>query len=212
MESLLRLSRTIDRLTESIGKLALWLILAMVAVGTWNAIGRYLGQAIGQNLSSNALIEAQWYLFSLVFLLSAGYVLKHGEHVRMDMFYNTWPPKRKAIADTIGGLLFLIPFSALMLWFAWKPVSNSWSIGELSPDPGGLPRYPLKTMILVCFVLLIIQGLSETIKNLAIVTGHRTPPGAIASEIDEIDEINPSHRPLSHPISHPNQPNGDRES
>lgn len=208
MESLLRLSRAIDRLTESIGKLALWLILAMVAVGAWNAIGRYLGQAIGQNLSSNALIETQWYLFSLVFLFSAGYVLKHGEHVRMDMFYNTWSPKRKAIADTIGGLLFLIPFSALMLWFAWKPVSNSWRIGEVSPDPGGLPRYPLKAMILVCFVLLIVQGISETIKNLAIITGHRTPPSLIASEVGEVGEVGQSARPLSNP----NQPNGDRKS
>lgn len=205
MEVLLRLSRAIDRLTESLGKLALWLILVMVAIGAWNAIGRYLGQAIGQNFSSNALIEAQWYLFSLAFLCSAGYTLKQGEHVRMDMFYNTWPPKRKAIADTIGGLLFLIPFSSLMLWFSWKPVSNSWRIAEVSPDPGGLPRYPLKAMILVCFALLIIQGLSETIKNVAILTGHRTPPGFMPQEFNELD-------PSSSPLTNSNQPNGDRTS
>jgi len=207
VDALLRLSRAIDRLTESIGKLALWLVFAMVAFGAWNAVGRYLGQAIGQNLSSNALIETQWYLFSLVFLLSAGYTLKQDEHVRMDMFYNGLSPKRKAIADTIGGLLFLIPFSVLMLWFSWKPVLNSWRIGEVSPDPGGLPRYPLKAMILVCFVLLIVQGISETIKNIAVVTGHRTPPGLPA--IDPTNPINPAN--LANPTE-PNQPNGDRES
>jgi TRAP-type mannitol/chloroaromatic compound transport system permease small subunit len=205
VELLLRLSRMIDRLTESLGKLALWLILAMVAIGAWNAIGRYLGQAIGQNFSSNALIEAQWYLFSLSFLCSAGYALKQSEHVRMDMFYNAWTPKRKALADTIGGLLFLIPFSSLMLWFSWKPVANSWRIAEVSPDPGGLPRYPLKAMILVCFVLLILQGLAETVKNVAILTGHRTPPGLTPAKFQDTD-------PSSAPITHSNQPNGDRKS
>ncbi|MGD1903146.1 MAG: TRAP transporter small permease subunit [Geitlerinemataceae cyanobacterium] len=193
MELLLRLSRSIDRLTESIGKLVLWLVLVMVAIGMWNAVGRYIGQAIGVGLSSNAFIEAQWYCFSLLFLLGASYTLKHDEHVRMDMLYNTWPPQRRALANAIGAALFLVPFSALTLWFAWKPVSNSWKIQEVSPDPGGLPRYPIKAMILVCFVLLIVQGISEIIKNVAIVTGHRTPPG---SAID------------------PNQiaPNGERES
>jgi TRAP-type mannitol/chloroaromatic compound transport system permease small subunit len=213
VDALLRLSRAIDRLTESIGKLALWLILAMVAAGAWNAIGRHLGQAIGQNLSSNALIEAQWYLFSLVFLLSAGYVLKHDEHVRMDMFYNVLSPKRKAIADAIGGLLFLIPFSVLMLWFAWKPVTNSWRISEVSPDPGGLPRYPLKTMILVGFVLLIAQGISETIKNIAVITGHRTPPGlnTIAPH-EPANSQNLASQTQPNQSNPPNQPNGDRES
>jgi len=205
VELLLRLSRTIDRLTESIGKLVLWLVLVMVAIGIWNAIGRYIGQAIGQNLSSNAFIEAQWYCFSLVFLLGAGYTLKHDEHVRMDMLYNAWPPKRRAIANAIGALLFLIPFSVLTLWFSWKPVSNSWRIGEVSPDPGGLPRYPIKAMILVCFVLLIAQGVSEIIKNIAIVTGHRTPPSPPSAPFDTPSIVLPS-------TSIENLTDGDRES
>jgi len=178
MEQLLRWSRIIDRLTESLGKLINGLVLVMIVVGVWNVIGRYLGQAIGQNLSSNALIETQWYCFSLVFLLGGGYALKHNEHVRMDVLYNHWSPRRRAIANVIGGLLFLLPFCGLMLWFSWSPVVSSWQIGEVSPDPGGLPRYPIKTFIPIGLALLMLQGVSETIKNVAIVTGHRTPPGS----------------------------------
>jgi len=170
LQILLRLSRLIDRANESIGRLASLLVLLMVFVGVWNVIGRYVGQAIGTNLSSNVFIEAQWYLFSLVFLLGAAYTLKQNEHVRMDVLYSGWPPRRKALADFIGTLLFLIPFCSIALWFVWSPIVNSWNILETSPDPGGLPRYPIKTFVLVSFVLLILQGVSEAIKKWSVFT------------------------------------------
>ena len=170
--SLLPIAKKIDRFTNTIGKLAYWLVLVMIGVGVWNVLGRYIGNAVGQNLSSNALIETQWYLFDLVFLLGAAYTLQHNEHVRVDVFYAGWNRKRKALADLLGTVFFLIPFSILVIYFSWESVVQSWIIRETSPDPGGLSRYPIKAMVIVSFLLLIIQGISETIKNWAIIQGH----------------------------------------
>lgn len=157
------------------GRLTYWLVLLMVGIGVWNVAGRYLGRSIGQNLTSNALIEGQWYIFDLVFLLGAAYALRHDEHVRVDIFYKNLPAKWKALANLIGTLLFLIPFSLMVIYYSWGTIINSWAIWEMSPDPGGLPRYPIKSMIIVGFVLLILQGISEAIKNWAIFTGYLTP-------------------------------------
>ncbi|MGF1479302.1 MAG: TRAP transporter small permease subunit [Cyanophyceae cyanobacterium] len=165
---LLRLSRIIDTVNEWLGRLLCWLVLFMVLVGAWNVVGRYLGRFLGRNLTSNGLIELQWYLFALVFLLGAAYTLKHNEHVRVDIFYKGWSRKRKALANLIGTLLFLIPFSVLVIYFSWETVANSWRLLEVSPDPDGLPRYPIKSAMIVSFVLLILQGLSEAIKSWAI--------------------------------------------
>ena len=144
----------------------------MIGVGVWNVLGRYIGNAIGQNLSSNGLIETQWYLFDIVFLLGAAYTLQKNEHVRGDVFYAQFNRRKKAIADLLGTIFFLIPFSALILYFSWGSVIRSWQVRETSPDPGGLIRYPIKTMILVSFVLLILQGISDAIKNWAIIQGQ----------------------------------------
>lgn len=170
--SLLPIARKIDRVTNLIGKFAYWLVLVMIGIGVWNVLGRYIGHAIGQNLSSNALIEAQWYLFDLVFLLGAAYTLQHNEHVRVDVFYASWPRRRQALADLVGTLLFLMPFSVLVIWFSWEAIAQSWAVRETSPDPGGLIRYPIKAMIIVSFALLIVQGISEAIKNWAILKGE----------------------------------------
>ena len=159
--------------TERVGQLIFLIIPVMITVGVVNAIGRAIGAVIGRTLVSNSLLETQWYAFSLVFLLGAGYALKHSEHVRVDVFYSTWSPKRKALIDFLGSVLFLIPFSLIIIIVSIPWVSNSWAIFEMSGDPGGLPRYPIKTMVIVCFVLLIIQGISEAIKNLAILTGAK---------------------------------------
>lgn len=172
MQTLLRISRILDTINQRIGQIVLWLVLLTIGVGVWNVIGRTIGNAIGQNLSSNALIETQWYLFDLIFLLGAAYSLKHNAHVRVDMLYSRWNHKGKALANLVGSLLFLIPFSILVIYFSWQSVYNSWAILESSPDPGGLPRYPIKTCILISFVLLILQGISEAIKNLAILTNN----------------------------------------
>lgn len=172
MRRLLRFSRWIDTVTERIGQISYWLVLVMVGIGVVNVIGRYSGYFFGRNLSSNGLIEAQWYLFDLVFLLGAAYTLRHNDHVRVDVFYSRWSPKGRAIADLAGSLLFLIPFCIMVIFFSWDTIVASWQIREVSPDPGGLPRYPIKSMIIVSFGLLIIQGVSEAIKNLAFLLGH----------------------------------------
>jgi len=147
----------------------------MVILGVWNVVGRYLGRISGNNLTSNAYIEAQWYIFDVIFFLGAAYTLKHNEHVRVDIFYSNWQRRRKAIADFLGTIFFLIPFSIIVIFVSWETIVASWQIGELSPDPGGLPRYPIKAMIIVGFVLLIIQGISQAIKNLAIIQGRLEP-------------------------------------
>ena len=165
MNKLLRIADAIDLLNEWIGRLTYWLVLLMVAVGVWNVIGRYIGRIVGINLTSNAFIEIQWYLFDIVFLFGAAYALKYNEHVRVDIFYKGWSRRRQALANFLGNILFLIPFSSLIIYYSWGTIANSWRIKEISPDPGGLLRYPIKSAIIVGFILLILQGISEAIKN-----------------------------------------------
>jgi TRAP-type mannitol/chloroaromatic compound transport system permease small subunit len=174
LEKLLRLSRAIDNLNERIGRFTSWLGLLMIIIGVWNVLGRYIGKLIGANLSSNAYIEAQWYLFDLLFFLAAAYALKHNEHVRVDVFYSNWSRKTKAIADLLGTIFFLIPFCLVIIIYSWEFIFASWKVLEVSSDPGGLPRYPIKAMIIIAFVLLIVQGISEAIKNWGIFTGQLT--------------------------------------
>lgn len=175
MATLLKISRIIDAFIERVGRYTSWLVLVMVILGVWNVFGRYLGRIIGNNFSSNAYIETQWYIFDLIFFLGAAYTLKHNEHVRVDVFYSNWPPRRKALADFLGTIFFLIPFCIIVIIFSWDTIIASWQIREVSPDPGGLPRYPIKAMIIVGFVLVIIQGISQAIQNLAIIQGRLEP-------------------------------------
>lgn len=195
----LRLSRQIDRWNFRLGQAMGWLVVAMLAIGSWNVIGRYLGRAIGQNLTSNTSIELQWYLFSGVFLLGAAYTMQRNGHVRVDVFYKNWSPRTQAIANLVGTVLFLMPFSALVLMASWQWTANAWMVQELSPDPGGLPRYPIKGLILISFVVLMIQGVSEIIKNLAIIAGLGTDP---------------SSQPIAHSIAphQPSQPSASQAS
>ncbi len=172
MEVLLRISRFIDTCTEYIGRWTSWLVLVMVIIGVWNVGGRYLGRWTGAKLSSNAYLEAQWYIFDLIFFLGAAYTLKHNEHVRVDVFYNRLNRQQQALVNLLGSVLFLIPFCLIVIFFSWDTVVASWEIGEVSPDPDGLPRYPIKTMIIVAYALLIFQGISEIIKNVAILSGR----------------------------------------
>jgi TRAP-type mannitol/chloroaromatic compound transport system permease small subunit len=171
----LRLAARIDRINERIGEGVSWLALLMVLVGAYNAVTRYLGRFIGVRLSSNAFIELQWYMFSLIFLLAAAYTLRRDAHVRVDIFYARVGTRARAWINLLGTALFLLPFCFLALRLTWPAVRNSWAVLEMSPDPGGLPRYPLKTMILVAFVLLILQGVSIVIKQIAILRGVITP-------------------------------------
>ena len=161
----LRLSDVIDRLNNRIGRWTSWLCLLMVLVTAYNTAVRYLGGYFGFRLSSNLYLELQWYLFSLLFLLASAAALGKGEHVRVDILYSRLSAKGRAWIDLLGTILLMIPFSAVTLWLSWPAVRNSWAVREISSDPGGLPRYPLRTFILVCFVLLIAQGVSEIIKK-----------------------------------------------
>ena len=172
MSALLRISAAIDWLNEQIGKLVGVLVLAMVGFGAFNALARYAGRFTETQLSSNAFIELQWYLFSLVFLLGAAYTLKRDQHVRVDVLYGRLGPRAKAGIDLAGTVLFLIPFCIFALWVSFPTVKNSWAVWELSPDPGGLPRWPIKTAILVSFALVLLQGISQLFKHLnAVLTG-----------------------------------------
>lgn len=171
MKRLLALSAAIDRINDLIGRGVSWLTMLMVLVASANAVLRYLGRFTGENLSSNAYLESQWYLFSLVFLLAATYTLRWDAHVRVDVFFGRLTKKGKAWINLAGGVLFLIPFCILVIWVSVSWVGNSWAVMEISPDPGGLPRYPLKTVIPVAFALLVFQGISQIIKSIAVLRG-----------------------------------------
>lgn len=171
MQRLLRISGWIDRANDAIGRVIYWLALVMVLVAAFNSIVRYGGRFVGIDWSSNAYLELQWYLFSVVFLLGAAYTLRHDGHVRVDVIFARLSPKGKAWIDLGGTVLFLIPFCVLMIWVSLPSVKESWAVMEVSPDPGGLPRYPIKTLIPVAFVLLMLQAFSMVVRNVAIIRG-----------------------------------------
>ena len=167
----IRISHVIDSLNRWVGKGAAWLALLMVLLGAYNAVARYLGRHIGRDLSSNAYIEFQWYMFSLLFLLGAAYTLGRDRHVRVDVIYGRLSSRARAWIDLAGTVLFLVPFCVVVLVVSWPSVHNSWEVLEVSPDPGGLPRYPIKSAILVAFLLLLAQGVSMAIKRVAFLRG-----------------------------------------
>jgi TRAP-type mannitol/chloroaromatic compound transport system permease small subunit len=171
MRWLLALSRAIDELNERVGTVMSWLSVLMILLGSFNAVARYGGRFTGTSWSSNALLEAQWYLFSVLFLLGAAWTLRRDAHVRVDVLYGRLSKRGKAWIDLIGTTVFLLPFCVFGLVSSWPTVRASWEVLEGSPDPGGLPRYPLKSLILVCFVLLFLQGVSEIVKRAAYLRG-----------------------------------------
>jgi TRAP-type mannitol/chloroaromatic compound transport system permease small subunit len=193
MQGLLRASFAIDRLNRRVGGWVAWLTLGMVLVGSYNAVVRFLERGAGVQLSSNAYIELQWYLFSLVFLFGAPYVLRADAHVRVDVIYGRLSTRARAWIDLLGGLLFLLPFGAFALWMSWPPVRDSFQVREMSPDPGGLARWPIKAAVLPAFALLWLQGLSEVIKRLAIVRGRS--PEEVRLEEPALDAPSEHHAP-----------------
>jgi TRAP-type mannitol/chloroaromatic compound transport system permease small subunit len=168
MDTWLRVADTIDASTEAVGRVMYYGTLAMVVIGAFNAIARYTDKYTGLGLSSNTWLELQWYLFSLVFLLGAAYGLKHDVHVRVDVVYESLSKRGRAWINLLGTALFLFPFSLLMLVMSWPMVRNTWAVLEQSPDPGGLPRYPIKTVIPIAFLLLVAQGVAFTIRQIAV--------------------------------------------
>lgn len=179
MNALLALSRAIDALTERIGQFVIWLVLVATLVSAGNALARW---ALGA--SSNAWLEIQWYLFGAVFLLAAGYTLKHNGHVRIDIFYGRLSAKGQAMIDLIGGLFFLLPMAGLLAWLGWPMFMDAWTTHEMSPDAGGLLRWPVKLLLPVGFGLLALQGVAEIIKRIGVLTGALVlEPEAPAEEV-----------------------------
>ena len=166
MSSLLLVSRLIDRLTERIGHAFYWLVLAAVLISAANAVVRKIF-----NVSSNAFLEIQWYLFSAIFLFLAGYTLLRNDHVRIDVIAGKLSHRAQAWIDIFGGLFMLLPAVVIIGWYSWPSLLNSWQIGEHSSDPGGLIRWPIRLLIPVGFALLALQGASEVIKRIAFLRG-----------------------------------------
>ena len=149
-------------MNERVGRAVAWLVLAAVLVSTGNAVMRYTF-----NLSSNAWLELQWYLFSAVFLLAAGWALKRNAHVRIDVVSARLSPRAQAWIDLLGALFFLLPMALLILYLSWPVFVQSWTGNEVSSDAGGLVRWPAKLLIPAGFALLVLQGLSEIVKRIA---------------------------------------------
>ena len=166
MRGLLGLSSLIDAVNGVIGKLMGWLILAAILVSTTNAVTRKLF-----SISSNAWLELQWYLFGAAFMRAAAYTLRQNEHVRIDVLYGRVSDRTRQWIDLLGHLFFLMPFSLLMVYYLYPYVMSSYRSGEVSTNSGGLIIWPAKAVLLIGFILLTLQGISEIIKKIAIMRG-----------------------------------------
>jgi TRAP-type mannitol/chloroaromatic compound transport system permease small subunit len=166
LQGLVKISRLIDRLNLGVGRLVYWLILAAVLISSVNATMRYLF-----SVSSNAWLEVQWYLYSAVFLLCAGYTLLLNEHVRIDIIVGRYSKRTQAWIDVFGVIVFLLPMAVVIGWLSWPMFVKAFVSQEMSGDAGGLIRWPVILLMPVGFALLTLQGLSELIKRLAFLAG-----------------------------------------
>ena len=171
MNTLLGLSRSIDRLNQFVGRWVAWLVLAAVVVSSVNAVVRK-----AFNMSSNSLLEIQWYFFSAVFLLCAGYTLLRNEHVKIDVVLHLWPKRKQIWIDIIGIVFFLFPFVLSVIYLSWPLFVTAFQTGEMSQNAGGLIRWPVYALVPVGFTLLFIQGISELIKRFAYLQGRIDDP------------------------------------
>ena len=171
MGALLALSRLIDGLNALIGRWVSWLILIAILVSAGNAVIRK-----AFNMSSNAWLELQWYLFGAAFMLAAAYTLQQNEHIRIDIIYGKFSRRTQHWIDLFGHLFFLMPFVILMIVYFVPYVSLSYRTGEMSSSAGGLIIWPAKALLLAGFLLLALQGISEIIKKIAIMRGDMDDP------------------------------------
>lgn len=189
MRLLLKFAAGIDAINEFFGAISNYLVILVVIVGFYNVAARFIGRYIGVTLASNTYIELQWYLFSIIFFLGFGYILKHGVNVRVDFLYARFGPKGRAWIDLLGTLLFLIPFCLIGLYVTFNPVVRSWVTWEMSSDANGLPRAPVKSFVVIAFVLLLLQSIAQVIKNVAVLLGYSEIAEQLQSEaIIEFDE------------------------
>lgn len=172
MSALISLARVIDRLSEWVGKLVAWLVLAAVLISAANAVVRK-----AFDTSSNAFLEIQWYLFAGVFLLAAGYTFLRQEHVRIDIVLGRFSRRTQVIVEILGILVFLFPFVYAVIQLVWPLVVRAYVSGEMSSNAGGLIRWPVFALVPLGFTLLGLQGVSELIKRIAFLQGLVDDPG-----------------------------------
>ncbi|WP_300648817.1 TRAP transporter small permease subunit [Hydrogenophaga sp.] len=180
MPFLLKISRLIDAMSDLIGKLVMWFILATTLISAGNAIVRKLFDS-----SSNALLEIQWYLFAAVFMLGSGYAFLRNAHVRIDFISSKFSPRGRNWVDVFGILVFLFPLCYMMATLGWPLFERAWNTGEMSSNAGGLIRWPVYGLIPLGFAVLFLQGVSELIKRLAFLTGNGPDVLALAGPSDE---------------------------
>lgn len=181
MQALLKFSKAVDWLNTTVGKCAMWLILATTLISAGNALVRKIF-----NSSSNGLLEIQWYLFAAVFLLGAGYGLLKNSHVRIDFISTKLSHRARNWIDVFGLVLVLIPFCLIIISLGWPFFTQALASGEMSQNAGGLIRWPAYALIPLGFALLMLQGVSELIKRIAFLTGNG--PDALESEDAKSDD------------------------
>ncbi len=171
MQGLLRIARGIDRLNTGVGRAVYWLILVATLVSAGNALMRYTF-----DISSNAWLELQWYLFSAVFLLCAPYTLLRNEMVRIDVIAGRLSRRTQAWIDVVGALLFLLPMTVVMVALSWPVFVHTLESHEMSSNAGGLIVWPARLLVPTGFFLLLLQGMSELIKRVAFLAGAGPDP------------------------------------
>ena len=167
MKLCLGFSRAVDAMNERIAFVAEWMVLLSCLISAGNAFSRY-----AFNISSNAWLEIQWYMFGAVVMLGTSYTLKRNEHVRVDIVYANVSTRSQIGIDIFGFILFMLPATIIMAYLCWPIFYNSWSHSEMSSNAGGLLRWPVKILLPVGFFLLSLQGISELIKRIAMISGH----------------------------------------
>jgi len=188
LQSLLTISRGIDAFTRWVGKRLAWLILVAVVVSALNAIVRK-----SFDTSSNSWLELQWVLFSIVFLLCSSWTLLDNEHIRIDIVNNMLPKQVRNSIDLIGHAFFLIPLTFVMIITGGPFFMRSVEINEQSGNAGGLPQWPAKSLIIIGFTLLLVQGISELIKRIAVMRDlipdpHASQVNALEAEVEHLVE------------------------
>ena len=171
MSALLGFSRLVDRLNEFVGRHVAWLVLAAVLISALNAAVRK-----AFNMSSNAFLEIQWYLFAAVFLLAAGYTMLRQEHVKIDVILGRFSKRTQLAVECFGIVAFLFPFCITVITLVWPLVVKAYLTGEMSSNAGGLIRWPVFALVPAGFGLLLLQGVSELIKRLAFLAGAGPDP------------------------------------
>ncbi len=166
MQSLLALSRAIDAFNSRVGKWVSWLVLIAVLISATNATVRKVFDT-----SSNAWLELQWILFSVVFLVCSPWTLLSNEHIRIDIVNGLFPQRVRDIIDVVGHAFFLIPLCIIMIITSYPFFVRSFLLDEQSFNAGGLPQWPAKSLVLIGFTLLLLQGISELIKRIAVMRG-----------------------------------------